>query len=124
DSGRVAIIRVENTNHRVTVPLSERSAGFVWFFSFLSQFKQLKKHAGDSIILLDEPGLTLHGKAQADLLRYLVERILPDHQVIYTTHSPFMVPAHRLADVRVVEDVVDYTNPRRPVVKGTKVSKE
>src|SRR5699024_2954889 len=96
----------------------------VWFFSFLSQFKQLKKHAGDSIILLDEPGLTLHGKAQADLLRYLVERILPDHQVIYTTHSPFMVPAHRLADVRVVEDVVDYTNPRRPVVKGTKVSKE
>ena len=25
------------------LPLSERSAGFVWFFSFLAQFKQLKK---------------------------------------------------------------------------------
>jgi hypothetical protein len=35
-----------------------------------------------------------------------------------------MVPAQRLADVRVVEDVVDYSNPRRPDVKGTKVSKE
>lgn len=122
NSGNVAKIRVENKNHRVTVPLSERSAGFVWFFSFLSQFKQLKKHAGQSIILLDEPGLTLHGKAQSDLLRYIEERILPDHQVIYSTHSPFMVPAQRLADVRVVEDVVDFTDPRRPIVKGTKVS--
>lgn len=122
NSGRVAKIRVENKNHRVTVPLSERSAGFVWFFSFLSQFKQLKKRAGTSIILLDEPGLTLHGKAQSDLLRYIESRILPEHQVIYSTHSPFMVPAQRLADVRVVEDVVDYADPRRPVVKGTRVS--
>jgi len=122
NAGRVAKIRVENKNHRVSVPLSERSAGFVWFFSFLSQFKQLKKHSGKSIILLDEPGLTLHGKAQSDLLRYIESRILPEHQVIYSTHSPFMVPAQRLADVRVVEDVVDYSEPRRPIVKGTTVS--
>ena len=122
NAGRVAKIRVENKNHRVTVPLSERSAGFVWFFSFLSQFKQLKKRAGQSIILLDEPGLTLHGKAQSDLLRYIESRILPEHQVIYSTHSPFMVPSQRLADVRVVEDVVDFADPRRPIVKGTKVS--
>ncbi len=121
DSGTIAKIRIENQNHRVTVPLSERSAGFVWFFSFLSQFKQLKKTTGKAIILLDEPGLTLHGKAQSDLLRYIEERILPEHQVIYTTHSPFMVPAQRLSDVRVVEDVIDYRNPRKPIVKGTKV---
>lgn len=122
NAGRVAKIRIENRNHRVSVPLSERSAGFVWFFSFLSQFKQLKKTAGNAILLLDEPGLTLHGKAQADLLRYIEERLLPEHQVIYSTHSPFMVPSQRLADVRVVEDVVTYVDPRRPVVKGTKVS--
>jgi energy-coupling factor transporter ATP-binding protein EcfA2 len=122
NAGPVAKIRIENKNHRVSVPLSERSAGFVWFFSFLAQFKQLKKTAGNAIILLDEPGLTLHGKAQSDLLRYIESRILPAHQVIYSTHSPFMVPAQRLADVRVVEDVVDYTDPRRPIVKGTKVS--
>lgn len=122
NTGRVAKVRIENKNHRVSVPLSERSAGFVWFFSFLSQFKQLKRTAGNAILLLDEPGLTLHGKAQADLLRYVEERLLPEHQVIYSTHSPFMVPAQRLADVRVVEDVVTYADPRRPVVKGTKVS--
>lgn len=122
NTGTVAKIRIENQNHRVSVPLSERSAGFVWFFSFLSQFKQLKKTAGNAIILLDEPGLTLHGKAQSDLLRYIQERLLPHHQVIYSTHSPFMVPAERLSDVRVVEDVIERPPQGRIIVKGTKVS--
>jgi energy-coupling factor transporter ATP-binding protein EcfA2 len=124
NTGTIAKIRIENQNHRASVPLSERSAGFVWFFSFLSQFKQLKKMAGNAIILLDEPGLTLHGKAQADLLRYIQERLLPTHQVIFTTHSPFMVPAERLADVRVVEDVVLRDDRGRAKVLGTKVSSD
>lgn len=123
NTGMVADIRIKNTNHKATLPLSERSAGFVWFFSFLAQFKQLKKTPGNgnAVILLDEPGLTLHGKAQGDLLRYIVERLLPDHQVIFTTHSPFMVPMDRLADVRIVEDVVIEKLGKRPEVKGTKV---
>lgn len=123
NTGMVADIRIRNTNHKATLPLSERSAGFVWFFSFLAQFKQLKRTPGNgnAIILLDEPGLTLHGKAQGDLLRYIVERLLPDHQVIFTTHSPFMVPMNRLADVRIVEDVVIEDKGKRPEVKGTKV---
>ena len=125
NEGTIAKIRIENSNHRVSIPLSERSAGFVWFFSFLSQFKQLSKTAGEVILLLDEPGLTLHGKAQADLLKYIEERLLPDHQVIFTTHSPFLIPAQKLDKVRVVEDVVTYENgPRRPTIKGTKVSEE
>lgn len=123
NTGMVADIRIKNTNHKATLPLSERSAGFVWFFSFLAQFKQLKRTAGNgnAIILLDEPGLTLHGKAQGDLLRYIVERLLPDHQVIFTTHSPFMVPMDRLSDVRIVEDVVIEQKGKRTEVKGTKV---
>jgi len=121
NTGTIVKIRIENTNHRVTVPLSERSAGFVWFFSFLSQFKQLKKTTGNAIILLDEPGLTLHGKAQSDLLRYIEERLLPEHQVIFTTHSPFMVPAERMTSVRVVEDIVKHEGGKA-VVLGTKVS--
>lgn len=123
NTGTVAEIRIKNNNHKATLPLSERSAGFVWFFSFLAQFKQLKKTAGNAnaIVLLDEPGLTLHGKAQGDLLRYIVERLLPDHQVIFTTHSPFMVPMDRLSDVRIVEDVIIEKPGKRPEVKGTKV---
>jgi predicted ATP-dependent endonuclease of OLD family len=123
NTGTVAEIRIKNNNHKATLPLSERSAGFVWFFSFLAQFKQLKKIPGNrnAVILLDEPGLTLHGKAQGDLLRYIVERLLPDHQVVFTTHSPFMVPMDRLADVRIVEDVIIEKPGKRPEVKGTKV---
>jgi hypothetical protein len=123
NTGMVADIRIRNTNHKATLPLSERSAGFVWFFSFLAQFKQLKKTPGNdnAVLLLDEPGLTLHGKAQGDLLRYIVERLLPDHQVIFTTHSPFMVPMDRLADVRIVEDVILEKPGKRPEVRGTKV---
>lgn len=121
NSGTVVKVRIRNEHHRVSVPLSERSAGFIWFFSFLAQFKQLKKTAGNAILLLDEPGLTLHGKAQADLLRYIQERLLPEHQVIYTTHSPFMVPPNALAKVRVVEDLIEHKD-RKTIVKGTKVS--
>ncbi|MEP7186373.1 MAG: AAA family ATPase [Rhodanobacter sp.] len=120
NTGQVVKARIRNNNHRVTVPLSERSAGFIWFFSFLAQFKQLGKTAGDAIILLDEPGLTLHGKAQADLLRFIEERLLPNHQVIYTTHSPFMVPSKRLSDVLIVEDVVKKSGGKIEV-EGTKV---
>ena len=123
NTGMVADIRIKNTNHKATLPLSERSAGFVWFFSFLAQFKQLKSTPGNgnAVILLDEPGLTLHGKAQGDLLRYIVDRLLPDHQVIFTTHSPFMVPMDRLVDVRIVEDVVIEAPGKRAEVRGTKV---
>ncbi len=121
NSGNIAKAWITNQHHRASVPLSERSAGFVWFFSFLAQFKQLVKTAGNAIILLDEPGLTLHGRAQADLLRYIEERLLPDHQVIFTTHSPFMVPSDRLDDVLIVEDVVKYDDRRRIKVEGTKV---
>lgn len=121
NSGVVADIRIRNINHKATLPLSERSAGFVWFFSFLAQFKQLKKTDGNAIILLDEPGLTLHGKAQGDLLKYIVDRLLPNHQVIFTTHSPFMVPMDRLDDVRIVEDVINYGKGGRLEIKGTKV---
>jgi predicted ATP-dependent endonuclease of OLD family len=111
---------VWNTLHRASVPFSERSAGFVWFFSFLVQFAAMRDSDDGLIILLDEPGLTLHGKAQADLLRYVEKELLPSHQVIFSTHSPFMVPADDFASVRVVEDVIDRSSGR-PVVYGTKV---
>ena len=72
---------------------------------------QAGTHA-DLVLLLDEPGLSLHGLAQADLLRY-IDDLSAEHQVIYTTHSPFMVRSDRLHQVRVVEDKKD---------EGTKVS--
>lgn len=121
DEGTVIRARVWNALHGASVPFSERSAGFVWFFSFLVQFAAMRRETGNVIILLDEPGLTLHGKAQADLLRYIENELLPHHQVLFTTHSPFMVPAHNFASVRIVEDVIRRSDTGRPLVEGTKV---
>lgn len=121
NSGTIARARIDNTLHRVDTPFSERSAGFVWFFSFLVKFAQVKEDASPVVLLLDEPGLTLHGKAQADLLRFFKQKLAPHHQIIYSTHSPFMVPADDLASVRIVQDQIEMkANRRLPL--GTKVS--
>lgn len=121
NAGPVARARVENSLHGVTVPFSERSAGFIWFFSFLVKFAQIKKSYGNVILLLDEPGLTLHGTAQLDLLRYFYKEIAPHHQVIWSTHSPFMVPPDDLGSVRTVEDVVKLDERNRKKSIGTKI---
>jgi hypothetical protein len=121
NAGPVARARVENSLHGVTVPFSERSAGFIWFFSFLVKFAQIKKSHGNVILLLDEPGLTLHGTAQLDLLRYFYKEIAPHHQVVWSTHSPFMVPPDDLASVRTVEDVVKLDARNRKKSIGTKI---
>ena len=87
--------RVEDTRQSVTTSLGSRSRGFVWFFSFLSWYSQLRRRGENLILLLDEPGLSLHARGQADLLRYFEQELKPHHQVLYTTHSPFMVdPMH------------------------------
>lgn len=119
NSGHVFSLRVENKRHGVTVPFNERSAGFVWFFSFLVWFSQMEEIFGNQlVILLDEPGLSLHGRAQGDLLRYIKEKLLPKYQVIYTTHSPFMIDTSDILSVRTVEDVIAKDGESN----GTKVS--
>jgi hypothetical protein len=123
NNGTVGRARIYNQLHRVDTPFSERSAGFVWFFSFLVKFAQVKSSGEPVLLLLDEPGLTLHGKAQGDLLRYFDEKLAPHHQIIYSTHSPFMVAPDKLTYARVVEDQVAIQGTRR-VSSGTKVRED
>ncbi|MEU5669647.1 AAA family ATPase [Micromonospora sp. NPDC047753] len=114
--GPILQVRVRNRRHGVTVPFDDRSRGFVWFFSFLAYFNKVEENTkGDLILLLDEPGLSLHGRAQEDLLKLIDERLATKHQVIYTTHSPFMVSPKHFERVRTVFDHID---------GGTKVSEE
>ena len=97
--------RVQDTKHSVSTSLGTRSRGFVWFFSFLAWYSQLQKKRENLILLLDEPGLSLHAKAQGDLLRYFEKELKPYHQLIYTTHSPFMVDPAHFDRVRIVQDL-------------------
>lgn len=117
NSGPNLYIRIKSRRHRVSVPFNQRSKGFIWFFSFLVWFDSVKEQAeteSDLILLLDEPGLSLHGLAQEDLLNY-IDDLSKQHQVLYSTHSPFMVRSERLHQVRLVEDRVGI---------GTKVSSD
>lgn len=93
-------IRVKNKG--VSLPLKNRSKGFNWFFSFLVWFKRIQEDKNSNyILLLDEPGLNLHASAQADLLRF-IEDLSGDYQIIYSTHSPFMIASDNLNRVRTV----------------------
>lgn len=97
---------VFDSKHLVSTGLHTRSTGFVWFFSFLAWYSAIKKQDQPLVLLLDEPGLSLHGKAQEDLLRFFEAEIAtnPKHQLVYTTHSPFMVDPRHFDRVRIVQD--------------------
>jgi predicted ATP-dependent endonuclease of OLD family len=115
---------VVDAKHLVSTGLGTRSAGFVWFFSFLAWYSSVKKRDEPLVLLLDEPGLSLHGKAQQDLLRYFDAEIVanPKHQLIYSTHSPFMVDSQHFDRVRIVQDSsIDSDEQLSREEEGTKV---
>jgi len=80
-----------------------RSIGFLWYLSFFINFlatsKEGKPH--EYLFLLDEPGLHLHPSGQKDLTN-LLEDLSGKNQLIYSTHSPFMINRNHPQRVRVV----------------------
>ena len=87
----------------VEVELDQRSEGFQWMVSFFIVFfaEAADKHK-NAILLLDEPGLSLHALKQAEF-RETLSKLSQKNQTMFTTHSPFLVGANELDIVRVVE---------------------
>jgi predicted ATPase len=87
----------------VEIELDQRSEGFQWLVSFFVVFfaEAADKHE-NAILLLDEPGLHLHGLKQRDF-RETISRLAAKNQTLYTTHSPFLVGPGELDMVRVVD---------------------
>lgn len=84
------------------IELENRSSGLQWFFSFFLVF--ITEDGGDnqnSIILLDEPGHTLHPMAQRDLSNFF-NSLAQNNQLMYTTHSPFLVDSMNITNTKVV----------------------
>ncbi len=87
----------------VQIEIDQRSAGFQWLVSFFVVFFAEAEGAhANAILLLDEPGLSLHGLKQREF-RQTISRLAEGNQTIYTTHSPFLVGPDELDLVRVVE---------------------
>ena len=93
---------VEDTKSEISTSLGSRSKGFIWFFSFLAWYEKISKDYNNIILLLDEPGLSLHASAQGDLLNFFETEL--NHQIIYTTHSPFMINPSKFNGVRIVQN--------------------
>lgn len=88
----------------------ERSKGLTWFLSY---FVQLRAHhspvgTGSEILLMDEPDAFLSNQGQQDLLRILEDFARPEDrsreaQVIYVTHSPFLINRNAGHRIRVLD---------------------
>jgi AAA domain, putative AbiEii toxin, Type IV TA system len=109
-------LRIWDERHGLSLPFDQHSSGFQWFFSFLAAFSEFEYSDPPVIVLLDEPALGLHPRAQRDFLRFIDERVAIRCQVLYSTHSPFMIQTGKLERVRLVED--------RGGQEGTRVTPE
>jgi predicted ATP-dependent endonuclease of OLD family len=87
-----------------------RSVGFRWYLSFYINFiaQTFEARANEFVFLIDEPGIHLHPAGQRDLSR-VIEDLAIKNQIVYTTHSPFMINREHPNRVRVVSKDKDGT---------------
>lgn len=100
--GQYFRIFVSDSERRAQIELESRSKGLQWFLSFFLVFlAESEDEHRDCILLLDEPGLSLHPNAQSDLIKFF-DRLSEKNQLIYTTHLPFLVDHNNLDRVKAV----------------------
>ncbi|MFW5820035.1 MAG: AAA family ATPase, partial [Bacteroidota bacterium] len=82
----------------------QRSRGVRWFLSFFLELKAtaLENNSKDKVLLIDEPGLSLHARAQEDVLK-VFEDLKDNIQIIYSTHSPHLVNTDKIYRVLAVQ---------------------
>lgn len=81
----------------------QRSRGVRWFLSFYMELKASASNNKKQLILLvDEPGVSLHARAQEDVLK-VFDDIKDRIQIIYTTHSPHLVEINKLHRVLAIQ---------------------
>lgn len=83
--------------------LSERSNGLRWYISIFVDVLSREYKNSSLVYLLDEPGVYLHVNAQKQLLELFSRLANRENQVIYTTHSPYMIDSKDITNVRAIE---------------------
>jgi predicted ATP-dependent endonuclease of OLD family len=88
----------------------ERSRGLQYFLSYYVQLLARRRSGKESsqVLLMDEPDAYLSSLGQQDLLRALEEFARPsgggsDDQVLYVTHSPFLINKNAAHRIRVLD---------------------
>ncbi len=101
----------------------QRSRGVRWFLSFYMELKAAAiRSSKPMVLLIDEPGLSLHARAQEDVLK-VFEDIKDKIQIIYTTHSPHLVDTSKLHRVLAVQrDNLDNLKSTTKILDPLKLS--
>lgn len=71
--------------------LSERSNGLKWYLETFIDAQANQIPGKNVVYLFDEPGTSLHVNAQRELLKLFNHLADQGNQVVYTTHSPYML---------------------------------
>ena len=84
--------------------LNRRAEGFKWTFSFIVNFAAETQRAElkEAILLLDEPARNLHPTQQRGISD-LLKNLAGSNQVLYATHSPYMIFDYAPGNLLVVE---------------------
>ena len=90
EQGHISIFLNEKTGEQIN--LNETSAGRRWYFTYYFMKNILSK--GD-IFIIDEPAAMLHPSAQREVLRELIGLTKRGIKVVYSTHSPYLIPDER-----------------------------
>ncbi len=98
------IFEIEEDDKTYAFKPEQRSKGFQWFLSFYLRLKAenilgTEQHA---VLLIDEPGLYLHATAQQDVLSVLESLANDGAQVIFSTHSPYLLDTARFDRIKLV----------------------
>jgi predicted ATP-dependent endonuclease of OLD family len=80
----------------------QRSRGVRWFLSFYLELKATSQQGKPKILLIDEPGVSLHARAQEDVLK-VFEDLKDKVQIIYSTHSPQLIDSNKLFRVLAIQ---------------------
>lgn len=86
----------------------QRSRGVRWFLSFFLELKAtaMDKSKKNKVLLIDEPGVSLHARAQEDVLK-VFDDIRQKMQIIYTTHSPHLIDVNKLYRILAVQRAIE-----------------
>ena len=102
DGDNLNVYVITNDKDELFTKFDQQGFGFRTYFSMAMNFES-DYTVGvfeNVILLLDEPGLHLHAEKQKELINYFSKGI--KNQIIYTTHSPFMIPMEELNHIRPV----------------------
>lgn len=86
-----------------TMTLDERSNGLKWYLNLYIDIQANHLRESSVIYLFDEPGIYLHVNAQKELLSLFSYLTSKDNQIIYSTHSPYMIDGNNVLNVRAIE---------------------